>query len=90
VKDKGHRQHIFEAGKRYRVLVECEFRRDKVYQFRAGEVLVFCQDYYSPYDSEFSYAFRTESGEELYWCLHDTEADDKWRTYFQRVDNQAP
>jgi hypothetical protein len=85
----GWRQNIFEAGKRYLVLVDCEFRRNKVYQFWAGAVLIFFQDHYSPYDSESSYAFRTESGEELYWCLHDTEPDDKWRTYFQKVDDQA-
>ena len=85
----GWRRNIFEVGKRYRVLVDCEFRRDRLYQFRAGAVLVFRQDYYSPYDGESSYAFRTDSGGELHWCLHDTEPDDRWRSYFQRVDDHA-
>jgi len=59
---------------------------DRVYQFRADEVVVFCRDYYSHYDGLSVYSFRTSSGEESFWALHDSEPDDKWQTYFERVD----
>ena len=82
----GWRRHSFEAGRHYRVLTDCDSRLDKLYQFRAGAVLTYRQDYYSHYDNLSLYLFATASGEELYWALHDSEPDDKWKTIFERVD----
>ena len=80
------RRHSFEAGRRYRVVADCDERLDKVYQFRVGDIMTYCQDSYSHYDNLSAYLFRRASGEELYWTLHDSEPDDKWKTIFERVD----
>ena len=82
----GWRRHDFEAGRRYRVVADCDVSLDRVYQFRVGDILIFCKDSYSQYDNLSAYLFRGASGEELYWTLHDSEPDDKWKTVFERVD----
>ncbi len=82
----GWRQHTFAEGGRYRVVTDCDVQLERVYHFRAGEVVQFRRDYYSHYDGLSVYSFRTASGEEKFWALHDREPDDKWQTYFERVD----
>jgi hypothetical protein len=82
----GWRQHSFVEGESYRVIADCDVSLERVYQFRNGEVVVFGRDYYSHYDGLSVYSFRSQTGEERFWALHDDEPGDKWRTYFERVD----
>ena len=82
----GWRRHTFEEGRQYRVLADCDVQLDKLYHFQAGEVLVFCRDYYSHYDNVSVYLFQAPSGEQRYWALHDAESDDRWGRVFERVD----
>jgi hypothetical protein len=81
------RRHIFADGGRYRVISDCDVQLERVYHFRVGEVVAFCRDYYSHYDGLSVYLFRTASGAEIFWALHDSEPDDKWQTYFQTLDD---
>ena len=83
----GWRRHSFTEGRRYRVVADCDVSLDRVYQFRAGEILVFCRDYYSHYDGLSVYSFRAPSGEERFWALHDSQPEDYWMSYFERVDD---
>jgi hypothetical protein len=85
----GWRRHSFEAGKRYRVVADCDVQLDKLYQFRVGDVLTFCQDSYSHYDNLSAYLFRTASGEERYWTLHDNEPEDKWVSIFEPINDNV-
>jgi hypothetical protein len=85
----GWRQNSFEAGKSYRVIADCDARLDELYQFRTGEVLTFVRDYYSHYDNLSAYLFRTASGEERYWTLHDDEAENKWRSIFEPINESV-
>jgi hypothetical protein len=82
--------HVFDPGGRYQVIADCDISLERVYPFRIGEVVTFLQDYYSHYDSLSVYLFRTASGEERYWALHDTEPVNKWQQYFQRADVPRP
>jgi hypothetical protein len=80
------RRHIFESRRRYRVVADCDVPWLRVFQFRVGEVVVFYWGYHNYFDGLSIYLFRTLSGEELFWTLHDSEPDDKWKCIFERVD----
>ncbi len=80
------RRHIFESRRRYRVVAKCDVSFLKDSQFRVGEVVVYYRDHYNYFDGLSIYLFRTLSGEELWWTLHDSDPDDKWKCIFERVD----
>ena len=80
-------QHIFEPGSRYRARLD--FSSGPVSTFRAGEILVFERDAYSPYDDSFVYAFRSEAdGTIKEWWLHDNEPKETWQQFFEACSEE--
>jgi hypothetical protein len=71
---------IFEAGKSYIVKQNLA---SGLSQFLLNEVLIFERGDYSPYDNCFLYTFKTGNGQSKIWWLHEDQASDKWRIYFE-------
>jgi hypothetical protein len=81
------RKHHFEKGRRYRVITECRVPLWEIFHFHVGEIVTFVEDSYSRYDNLSLYVFRTSSGEQRYWALHNDEPEEKWQTIFEKVDD---
>ena len=63
----------FETGKKYKVKQSIDRLRDN---FLSGEILVFEKMSYSRYDNCSGYFFKTESGENKVFDIHDNESKD--------------
>jgi hypothetical protein len=75
------RPHPFIVGARYRS------KKDfPGFSGPLGEILVFEHDSYSRYDNCSGYEFRSLSGENRVWWLHDDEPMDSWREYFESIE----
>jgi len=73
---------IFRPGKKYRVKSDFTKYGD---DFSAGEILVFVNGTYSPYDNCDVYEFRCQDGSTKSWWLHQDEPAKQWKTYFKPV-----
>lgn len=76
-------KNIFEVGRQYKV--KQSFTKH-LFNFVAGEILVYERYYYSHYDNSSAYGFRAENGEEKEWWLHDQEPTDSWEQFFEPIN----
>ena len=77
-----YRQPLIESGRTYRA--KLSFASVPTF-LRAGELLVFTGDTYSPHDDAFVYSFRDADGTEKQWCLGDGQPKEVWTRYFEFV-----
>jgi hypothetical protein len=85
------RANIFEKGKRYRVIADCEISFFKRNFLHAGEILFFHRFVcYHAFDKFGLYLFIAASdGRECLWQFHDHETDAKWQEVFEIVDDHS-
>jgi hypothetical protein len=76
---------IFERGKQYRV--KQTFQSGPVSTFKAGELLVFERNTYSPYDNSFVYVFQNSQHQIKEWWLPEDQPQDTWRKYFEAISS---
>jgi hypothetical protein len=78
---------IFKIGYRYRVKRDFQVL---IYKFTSGEILVYKNWGFIPYDGAYGYGFHSENdpkdARDKVWRLYADEPPETWHNFFELVD----